>query len=137
MVAAAVIRSAFERLGFTADAANTIMGDQQIDTIEELRLLTDSEAENLCKVIRRPGGTIPNPNGAAGATMSNPGISVSLRAENNLKLACYWLRHNVRISRNCDFPDITVVTVRSIKEMRTNEEAYKAPSATEAPKIND
>eukprot|EP00978_Attheya_sp_CCMP212_P002398 scaffold4895_cov59-Attheya_sp.AAC.1 len=40
------------------------MDEQGIDELSEIKILTDSEIEGLCKVVRRPGGTIPNPNTA-------------------------------------------------------------------------
>ena len=45
----------------TAEVANEITAMQGIDTIEELRILTDDEVETLCCAIRRPGGLMPNP----------------------------------------------------------------------------
>ena len=58
----------------------------------------DDKVENLIKVTPCPGGTIPNPAPvAAGAPVlspiTNPGIPVSLHAENNLQLMCYLLWH--------------------------------------------
>ena len=86
----AAMRGAFTRIRFSVEAAARIVDDQQIDSLEELRLLTDNEVENLCKTIRRPGGTVPNPAGA-GAPVPNPGVGVSTVAENNMKMLCYWL----------------------------------------------
>ena len=43
-------------LGFSSQAATDIMGDQGIDSLEELRVLDDKEVESLCKVVRKPGG---------------------------------------------------------------------------------
>ena len=98
------MRAAYARLGFENDAATMITDDQELDSVEELQILTDAEVENLCKVLRRPGGTISNPNAAnqgQPAQIPNPGIQVSLRAENNLKLGCFYIRHCVRTSRAC------------------------------------
>ena len=84
------IRGALERIGFSQQARTYIVNNQGIDEIEELRILTDEEVENLCKNVRRPGGTIPNPQAGQGQPnhIPNPGIPVSLKAENNLKLMC-------------------------------------------------
>ena len=86
------MRQAYVRLGFTQAAALAITDVQGVDSIEELRMLKDAEIANLCKVMRRPGGTIPNPNAAVAgqpATIPNPGIPISLMAENRLVLAAY------------------------------------------------
>ena len=55
--------------------------------MEEIRFLKDSEIDSLCKVVRRPGGTISGE--GVGQVVANPGIHVSLRADNSLKLAAY------------------------------------------------
>ena len=64
------MHAALVRLGFFAQAATDIIGEQEIDTLEELRVLDDKEVECLCKVVRKPGGT-----------SNAAGTAVSLRAE--------------------------------------------------------
>ena len=93
MAAAAAIRAAYVRFGFTNVAATAITDQQDIDSVEELELLSDEEIESLCKALRRPGGTVANSdagNPGAPAQIPNPGNYVSLRAEANLKLAGYF-----------------------------------------------
>lgn len=133
-MAAVAMRAAFVRLGFTNAAANDIAADQGIDSVDELSLLTDSEIEALCKVVRRPGGTIANPQaGVAGQppTVPNPGKTVSLRAENNMKLAAYWLRFRANTSRTTTAAEITLPAVRSIRSLREWEEAHEPQDAPE------
>jgi hypothetical protein len=55
----AAIRSALTRLGFSNQAATFINEAQEMDALNEFALLTDDEVENMCKVIRNPGGTCP------------------------------------------------------------------------------
>jgi len=86
----AAMRQVYVCCGFTVAAAAAIFDDQGIDSLPELRILTDLEVENLCKVIRRPGGSVQNP---------IEGHAVSLRAENNLKLAAYWLCQQDEVAR--------------------------------------
>ena len=50
---------------------------QGIDCMEKLDIITDGEIENLCKVIRRPGGINPITN------VANLGLQVFLRPETN------------------------------------------------------
>ena len=69
------------RLGFSDKAAGFITNDQGLDTLDELKVITNDEIESLCKVVRRPGGTAPNPNaGDPGQpdTLPNPGEQVLL-----------------------------------------------------------
>ena len=68
--------AALTRLGLSAKAAGFITDDQELDTLDDLKVLTNDEIESLCKVVRSPEGTVPNPNaGDPGqpATLSNPG----------------------------------------------------------------
>ena len=70
------LRAALTRLGFSAKAAVFITDNQGLDTLDELKVITNDEIESLCKVVWRPGGTFPNPNtGDPGQpdTLSNPG----------------------------------------------------------------
>ena len=73
-MATVAIRAALVRLGFSASASTSITDQQDIDSIEELRILTDMDTESLCKVLRRPGGLIA----VAGVDVPNPGTNVSL-----------------------------------------------------------
>ena len=61
------------RIGLSAEAAVVITYAPGIDCTEELEIITDGETENLCKVIRRPGGMNPITN------IANLRIKVSLR----------------------------------------------------------
>ncbi|KAI2490202.1 hypothetical protein MHU86_24393 [Fragilaria crotonensis] len=95
--------------------------------------MTDEEIESLCKVLRRPGGMVP---GAAGAAqVQNPGVQVNQRAEGHLKLMAFYLRHQARVSRVVHAPDITLETIRTVRELREFESTYKAPTG-DLPTIN-
>ena len=95
MVAArAQMRALFSRLGFIGQGPVMLTIDQGIDDINELSALEDEEIETLLKLLRRPGGTVANPNAADTGQpvfINAPGISVSMRAATNLKLAVYFL----------------------------------------------
>ena len=113
--------AALTRFGFSAKAAGFITGDQGLDTLDELKVLTKDEIESLCKVVRRPGGTVPNPNaGDPGqpAMLSNPGEQFLLRAELKLKLACYYLQFKDQTSRIVGSPEINLVNVRELRNHR-------------------
>lgn len=136
MAQVAALRQAFVRIGFTNEAAQIITDVQGIDSLEEVRILTDEETGHLCKSIRRPGGMIANPNAAAGQPpqVPNPGVNVAMRAEISLKLMAYYLRHAVRVQRTVTAPDITLERIRSLRGLRDTEEAHEDP--TEMPTIN-
>ena len=69
-------------------------------------------------------------NDGAPAQVPNPGINVSLRAETNLKLAGWFLRHRTRISRPKIAASITLVSVREYKEYRNSETSQENPKET-------
>ena len=104
-----------------------------MDTLAEIQLLTDDEIENLCKVVRRPGGTIPGPN-PGDAPVTNPGTPVNLRAENHLKLLAFFLRHQERVSKDTNVANVTLNSIRTVRELRDFEFTYKAPD--DPPSIN-
>jgi ribosomal protein S13 len=72
------------RIRFRNAAADMICDQQGIDELSEIKILTDSEIECLCKVVRHPGGTIVvNPNAATTgqpATLYASGESISMIA---------------------------------------------------------
>jgi hypothetical protein len=129
----AATRQLFVRMGFTQAAANALTDEQGIANLDELRLLTDSECSTLCKTLRRPGGTIIPAGG--GGPVANPGHSVSLVAEKNLKLAVYYLKHKKRCHLNVTFPDVTAENVRELQSLYDQEAAYEKPDAPDAAKI--
>ena len=53
------LRSAYVRLGFSAETALVITDAHGIYCMDELEIFTDGEIDNLCKVIKRPGGINP------------------------------------------------------------------------------
>ena len=109
---------AFTRLGFSAKAAGFITDDQVLDTLDELKVLTNDEIESLCKVVWRPGGTVPNPNYGdpeQPANMLSPGEQVLLQAQLNLKLACYYLWFKEKTIRLVGSTDIKLVNVRELR----------------------
>lgn len=67
------------------------------------------------------------------ATIPNPANSVPLRAENNLKLMCCYLRFKEKASRVVVPADVTLNAVRKLCDHHNWEKAHKD---TEAPKIN-
>lgn len=134
MAAIAAMRTMLTRIGFSQVAAQAIVEDQGLDTLSEIKLLTDDEIESLCKVIRRPGGTVPAADPAA-APVPNPGTPVNMRAENHMKLLAFYLRHQERVSRSVQAPDITLESIRTLRELREFESTYKA-TTDDAPTIN-
>ena len=83
--------------------------------MEDLEIINDGEIENLCKVIRKPGGINIITN------VANIGIQVSLRAENNLKLVSFFLKHKVRTGGVAVATYITLDNMRILRELKKSE----------------
>jgi hypothetical protein len=126
-------RTTLRGLGFSIDAARSITDDQEIATIEELSILDAEGVVDLCKALRRPGGTILNPNRndpGQPNQIPNPGTNIPLRAQENLKLAAYYVRHYQRISRPLLPTDITLVSVRGLRSLKEHEDNHEQPEET-------
>ena len=128
MAGVVAMRAMFERMGLTNTAAILLTDEQGIDALLEVRNLEDANIENLCKVLRRPGGqnTSGNP---------DPGVKVSIRAEENLKLASYYCRHQERVSRPTSIPSITLSNVRKLSKQRDLEKV-KSTDTRQPPTVN-
>jgi hypothetical protein len=130
MAAIAAFRTSLRALGFSAAAATSITDDQEISSVDELKILMNADVVELCKALRRPGGTINNPQAALRGQpnrIPNPGINVPLRAVENLKMAAYYVRHYERISRPMDPAMITLVAVRALRPLKEHEESHEQP----------
>ena len=92
---------------------------QGIDWMEKLDILTDGEIENMCKVTRRPGviNYITN--------VANLWLQVSLRSENNLKLASFFLKHKIRTGRVVLPNYIALDSVRLLRDLKESEKEHK------------
>ena len=109
------LRSAYVRIGFSAEATLVVTDAQGIDCTEGIEIITDGDIENICKVIRRSSGINPIKN------VSNLGFQVSLSDENNLKLASFFLKHKVNTGRVAVATDITLDNVRLLREIKKSK----------------
>jgi hypothetical protein len=60
MAAKNAIRTLYTRMGFSAAAAQSMLDEQGLTSLDDIKVLTDQRVEALCKVIRRPGGRDAN-----------------------------------------------------------------------------
>ena len=96
MAETAAIRKMLQCIGFSNAAATLIASNQGIDSLDEIRTLDDDKSGYLCKILCRPGGKTGAGEGA------DPGVKVSARAEDNLDLAIYYVKHQDRLLRSAD-----------------------------------
>jgi hypothetical protein len=129
----------YGRIGFTNGADDNIVDVQGIDLVRELGYLNDEDVTNLCKTIRRPGGHLPNPAFAGDPTLPPTipytGIMISQRAETNMQLASYTVRHHNRISRATNVPGMNPTSIRRLRELKIKENS-RVTEAPAAPKID-
>jgi hypothetical protein len=105
----AAIHLLYTRMSFSVASAQSMVDEQGLTLLDNIKVFTDQRVESLYKVIRCPGGRKTNvAPGHPGA--ANLGIQVSLKAEFNLMLAAYWLRHQDRISRVPNPADVTLAS---------------------------
>jgi hypothetical protein len=78
------------------------------------------------------GGAAP---GNAGPLIANPGHSMSIRAETNLKLAVFYLRHQAQISIIVAPASVALTVVRRLRSTKEYEENFKVTD--EQPVINE
>jgi hypothetical protein len=111
-------------------------------TLEEVVFLNDKDIDSLDKRFWCPGGVIAVPTISGGAAQGNlgpladsPVHSVSIRAETNLELAVFYLRHEAHISRILAPASVALTVVRSLRSTKEYEENFKVTA--EHPVIND
>jgi hypothetical protein len=143
MATSATMRAMFERLGFIPGAAESLEGnDHGINTLEEVVFLNDKDIDSLVKQLRSPGGVIAGPAIVGGAAqgnpvplVDNPCHSVSIRADTNIKLTVFYLRHQARISRIMVPASVALTIVRSLRSIKEYKEKFKVTD--EQPVINE
>ena len=75
--------------------------------------------EGLCRVLRSPGGTTGG--------VSNPGVTVSAIAKENLQGMIYYIKTFKRIVRTCTHTDVELSQVRAMYHRQDMEESHKEP----------
>jgi hypothetical protein len=94
-------------IGITSQALRDALNAEGIISFASFALLDDDDMTRICTVIRRPGGTIPNPanavlilpNPAVPVNIPNPGVPVGYVYEKRLKLFRFFVFHNDRVQR--------------------------------------
>jgi hypothetical protein len=73
--------------------------------------------------------------GNPGPLVANPGHSMSIRAETNIKLAAFYLRQQARISRIVAPARVALTVVHSLRSTKEYEKNFKV--IAEQPVISD
>ena len=91
------------RLKITSLVMRTAINDQNLTRVDDFIGLTDQDIKDLCDNIRKPGGTIPNPNATVAGqppTIANPGQPIRFVSIKWLRVLNYYLHHLRRIQRD-------------------------------------
>jgi len=126
----------FVRLGFSSHAASYMTRACGLDSLDEVKYMdTDDNVETMIKRVNRPGGSNTTGTGNNRVTTPNNGFTVSIRAEGNLKLCVFYLKHMERVQRTPTASSITLEMVRGYREQQQWEDDFKKTAAE--PEIND
>ena len=115
--AAVDMHARLDRIYFDDFTATMIFDDKIIVQVSDIGDMTNKDINNLVSAIKRPGGMIANPNawvGGAPANIANPGSTAANVARRYLKLSAYYIRHQIRRSRDCIHVDITIANLKSL-----------------------
>jgi hypothetical protein len=87
-------------IGITTQATRAALNQQGIQSFDDFLTLTEKDISEICTNLRKPGGTVPNPdhdpqNPVVGvpATLPSPGISLGHLYEKRLKMLRYYALH--------------------------------------------
>jgi hypothetical protein len=118
----ATIATMLERIGFTREAAGYMMRACNVDSLDEVKWMDgEDDVENMIKRANGPGGTNTVGTGNEAVTTPNVGFKVYLRAENNLKLCVYSLKHMNRVQHVPMAASTTLEVVRGYREKHQYE----------------
>jgi hypothetical protein len=109
---------------------------QGLTTVNDVTSLSEDDIEDVCKIVRRPGGTIPNPafgqgarRGAQPPTLPNPGLPIGHLHEKRLKMLRYFVFHLQRVQRDFDPAVATMDILQDVYRLEeVDEEDQKNPS---------
>jgi hypothetical protein len=99
--ALAQVRNALQAIGIVDVEQHDAVTDS-ITSMDVFEIATDDFIKDMCKNIRRPEGTLPNPNAEQpGAPAMSPrnGVAISATLEERLVLLAYYVCHLKRTSR--------------------------------------
>ena len=118
----------YMQLGFSPKAARLLVREQEIDSPDKLRVLTEKDADDICNVIRKPGGKNAD-------RLPNRGQQVSVIAQANLKLAAFLFPHKCRCIFHQEVTGVSEDTVHLLAGKKRLEDNNKNTDVL--PKVNN
>ena len=108
-------------LGCSPKASKLLIREQGLDSPGRLRVLTNKNVNDICNVMREPGGK--NANG-----MPNRGQQVSVIAQENLMLATFLFHYKWRCTLDWEDMGVHEETVHLMAGQKKLEDKYKDPN---------
>ena len=118
-------------IGNDIHARRDAIRNEGMESIEDLTEFEDDDVKVLCASVRKPGGTIQDPNNAA-QRIPNPGHSVPAISEKRLKLACYGAKIYNLLGRNITSDSLSRARLRSFEKHQATIEEHTEPEALPA-----
>ena len=104
------------------------LNQQGLEGFDDFVSLTDKDIKNICANIRKPGGTIPNPNAAVAGqppVISNPGVQIGYVYERRLEMLRYYAYHCTRIQRTFVAAQMTLARLQNVYHLKETEDIQK------------
>ena len=114
----------FLELKFKPAAAKALIEDQDVNSMGTLREMSEDQITNLCKIIRRPGGSVQQPLAGIGRNANRTqqvaayGAPIAMIHEENLKLARFYLKFKEMTSRTVEPEEVTVEAINEFRDFK-------------------
>ena len=95
----------FRNINLSTDVAMELVTRQGINSIEEIKTITQDRVTRIYSIIRNPGG-------------GTNGHVVSKSAENIFQLLVYYFQHQDRVTRDTDHSLVTLENLRALRGKR-------------------
>ena len=113
----AQFKSMFSRIEFSTDSAMELVTRQGINSIEDIKTLTQDRVTHLSTIICNPG-------------QGTNGHVVSESDENLFHLLVYYCQHQDDVKRDTDQSLVTLMNIHGLRGQREKHELEKARDST-------
>jgi hypothetical protein len=100
------------------DVVGYLTRDVGVISLEEIAYLGCDDVEILIKRLNRPCGIMTVGSGTDSVNITHDGYTVSIRADPNLKLRVFYLKHQERMSRGPTAGEIDLALVHSYRDQQ-------------------
>jgi hypothetical protein len=116
-------------IGINLPGATAALNAQGLTSFDDFTTLTEDDIGDVCTNVRKPGGTIPNPNfnpnqplPGVPATIANPGTQLGHVFEKRLKMLRYYCHHMARIQRPIVANQATIARLSACYRLKEHED---------------